>query len=366
MINNHIFEPNEDFDFSKLSLGQPAAIQGGSYFTKLLYDKHPFYIQTPKGFTRGGFIKNGKKIHVDLMFDSADKDFIKWLENLESQCQELIYEKGDAWFENKLEKVDIENAFTSPMKIYRSGQNYLVRASVRVNSVTNTPNVKIYNETETSLTIEDITNETNVVSIIEILGIKFTARNFQIDIELKQSMVTSNDDLFSNCLIRPKKNVEFQVKNENENKQDTPVVSEPTEQHETNIELLERLSNSILKEETSDNLDNSETDVMLQADEGNSDVEVEIVDVCDVNDSEEGLREIDFDELDLNVDSLESVSLKKPNQVYYEMYKNAREKAKEMKAQCITAFLEAKNIKNTYMLEDIDTDSDDDTDFDEY
>jgi hypothetical protein len=364
MINNHIFEPNEDFDFSKLSLGQPAAIQGGSYFTKLLYDKHPFYIQTPKGFTRGGFVKNGKKIHVDLMFDSTDKDFIKWLENLESQCQELIYEKGDAWFENKLEKVDIENAFTSPMKIYRSGQNYLVRTSVRVNSVTNTPNVKIYNETETILTIEDITNETNVVSIIEILGIKFTARNFQIDIELKQSMVTSNDDLFSNCLIRPKKNVEFQVKNED--KQDTTVVSESTEQEETNIELLERLSNSILKDETSNNLDNGDTDMTLSADEEKGGGEVEIIDVCDVNDSEEGMKEIDFDDFDVNVDSLESVSLKKPNQVYYEMYKNAREKAKEMKAQCITAFLEAKNIKNTYMLEDIDTDSDDDEDFDEY
>ena len=42
--------------------------------------------------------------------------------------------------------------------------------------------------------------------------------------------------------------------------------------------------------------------------------------------------------------NLESITLKKPNQVYYEIYKKAREKAKEAKKEAILAFLEAKNI----------------------
>jgi hypothetical protein len=346
MIQNNIFEPNEHFDFSKLSLGHPSTIQGGSYFTKILYNKQSLYIQTPKGYTRGGFVKNGKKIHVDLMFDNNDKDFITWLEKLESHCQQLIFEKGDSWFENKLEKIDIENAFTSPMKIYRSGQNYLVRASVRTNSVSNTPNVKIYNENETILTIEDVSNETNVVSIIEILGIKFTPRNFQIDIELKQSMVTNTDDLFTNCLIRPKKNVDFQT-----TETDMVDVEQPdtTEQDiNPDMNFLETLSNSII----------NETELEKHGDV----VELDIASL-DIDNETDDLKEFDFD---TSINDLEIVSLKKPNQVYYDLYKNARKKAKEMKAQCITAFLEAKNIKNTYMLDDDESDSDDDMEFEEY
>ena len=52
------------------------------------------------------------------------------------------------------------------------------------------------------------------------------------------------------------------------------------------------------------------------------------------------------------------LSLKKPNDVYYEIYKVAREKAKHMKKVAVEAYLEAKEIKTKYMLSDID-DSDD-------
>ena len=65
-------------------------------------------------------------------------------------------------------------------------------------------------------------------------------------------------------------------------------------------------------------------------------------------------------------DNLESITLKKPNQVYYEIYKKAREKAKEAKKEAILAFLEAKNIKKTYMLDEIDeSDEEEDLNFNE-
>ena len=71
------------------------------------------------------------------------------------------------------------------------------------------------------------------------------------------------------------------------------------------------------------------------------------------------LKEVDF----MDVSALESITLKKPNQVYYEIYKAAIKKAKMAKKEAIIAFLEAKNIKKTYMLENLD-ESDSDTDMD--
>ena len=55
------------------------------------------------------------------------------------------------------------------------------------------------------------------------------------------------------------------------------------------------------------------------------------------------------------------MQLKKPNEVYYEIYKCARERAKHMRKVAVEAFLEAKQIKSKYMLEDIDDSDDSDT-----
>ena len=41
--------------------------------------------------------------------------------------------------------------------------------------------------------------------------------------------------------------------------------------------------------------------------------------------------------------------------MYYQIYQKAREKAKEAKKNAIVAYLEMKNIKKTYMLDDIDS-----------
>jgi rRNA-processing protein FCF1 len=65
---------------------------------------------------------------------------------------------------------------------------------------------------------------------------------------------------------------------------------------------------------------------------------------------------------ELNLENnLETIQLKKPNQVYFELYKEARNKAKIAKKNALLAYLEAKNIKKTYMIENID-DSDSDID----
>jgi hypothetical protein len=64
--------------------------------------------------------------------------------------------------------------------------------------------------------------------------------------------------------------------------------------------------------------------------------------------------------------NLETIKLKKPNQVYFELYREARNKAKMAKKNAILAYLEAKNIKKTYMLENLnDSDSDIDAEIDE-
>lgn len=325
-VMENIIEPTIDFDFSKLYLAAPSSLTGGAYFTRIFLNNKPLYIQTPKCLTKQGFIKSGKKIHTDLMFDNNDTLLIQWLENLETKCQELIYEKGTQWFETTLEKSDIETTFTSPIKIFKSGKFYLLRVNVK-------PNIKIYNELDEVITLENINQDMHIISILEIQGIKFTSRNFQMEIEVKQSMVVSQDPFLDECFI--KKPI---LRNYANPKDDRSIVTANSNAFSSilmkeNKMILEPnvLKNELKKEHVSDSLNHLD----IKTDD---------------------LTEIQFEDLDNN---METISLKKPNEVYYKIYKAAREKAKQAKKEAILAYLEAKNIKKTYMLDDIqDSDSD--------
>ena len=367
----NIFHPNEQFDFSHISLAHPTGIQGGAYFTKIQMHNKPLYIETPKSLTRQGFVKNGKKVYCDLMFDNNDQQFIHWLENLENKCQELIHSKGDSWFESKLEMNDIESAFASPIRIYKSGKYYLVRVNVKVNYSTNIPSIKIYNESETPITIDDVTSENYMISILEVQGIKFTSRNFQIEIELKQAMVMSSEKIFESCLIKTSlksaKPQENQLENivlkvravENLEEPEPVLETKPVLETEPVLETQTVVPEEIQLQPFSEsqNIEALEKHDIVESVENRVEETFKNVNSLDLN-----LTEVN---LDSDLDDLETITLKKPNQVYYEIYKTARKKAKDAKRTAIMAFLEAKNIKKTYMLDDLDDSEDSDMDIED-
>jgi hypothetical protein len=377
----NIIEPTENFDFSRLTLAHPSGVQGGAYFTKIQYNNKPLYIQTTKSLTRQGFVKTGKKYYCDLMFDNNSSVLINWFENLEERCQKLIHEKGTSWFQNALEVSDIESAFNSIIRVYKSGKFYLVRTNVK-NNHNNEPYIKIFNENEVTLGLEDVTTETNIISILEIQGIKFTTRNFQIEIELKQVMILNNEPIFESCLIKNSLN----SLNSLNNKTETVVKTESNIKTETYKD--ETLSNNLEKTESfnnfehlddleiedkktnKDNLDNEITshlrdelthqnkidDLENNNDLESLDINFEELSTEDFNDPKE-LKEIELSNTLEN--TLETMSLKKPNEVYKILYEKAKTKAKLAKKELIIAYLEAKKIKNTYMIENIDnSDSD--------
>jgi hypothetical protein len=321
------------------------------------------------------------------MFDNNDTVFINWIENLEAKCQELIFSKGDNWFQTKLDKDDIESAFTSPFKIYKSGKFYLLRVNVK-------PNVKIFNDDTKIINLDDLAADKTLISIIEIQGIKFSSRNFQIEIELKQSMVVSPDPFLDACFIKKpnKKPISTEEEDLDEDIKDsdnlftTPLTkplkksSDPIIESFSNIEVdidkKTEMNTAINSKTTTDTvIKNTDiqlgdiTDLHLDSDSNIDNIFLEIEDLTAEpikTEDSNVLKEVDLSSSLEN--NLESITLKKPNQVYYEIYKKAREKAKEAKKEAILAFLEAKNIKKTYMLDDIDESEDDeeeDLNFDE-
>ena len=55
------------------------------------------------------------------------------------------------------------------------------------------------------------------------------------------------------------------------------------------------------------------------------------------------------------ISNLETITLKNPKDIYYKLYRETYERAKDAKNLAIKTFLEATHIKNTYMLDEIDS-----------
>ena len=92
----------------------------------------------------------------------------------------------------------------------------------------------------------------------------------------------------------------------------------------------------------------------------NSDSLLEEVEIGRVEAESDILEEVGV----LDVDEAEPIKLKKPDEVYKDIYKAAITKAKKLRQVALEAYLDAKKIKAKFMLEDI-YDSDEDGDEDE-
>lgn len=369
-----IFETNAAFPFDKMVLTPPTLMSGGNYFIKFLMNGSPLYIQPPKCRTKGGISKAGKKLYSDLMFTNENPDFIQWMEDLESTICKSIYENRAKWFESDMELHDIENYFTSPLKIYKSGKFYLVRTNIptRLGKISLT----IYDEEENVIDHESLKEETNLITILEVQGIKCSARSFQIEIEVKQMMTLNPTDLFEKCIIKtnlkPKSQSEYKIEEEDDEKDVsivenvtlTPVIESVALKQELHIEDMTLESNDlglndILNQDQHEEQQEEEEEIVNTHPEPKDDIILNV-------DSNNELIEDSLAEFQLELDSVpetETVQLKPRNDVYYEMYRTAKRKAKMAKNLALKSYLEAKNIKNTYMLDDIsDTDSDESDD----
>ena len=188
-------------------------------------------------------------------------------------------------------------------------------------------------------------------------------------------MVINDEPIFDNCLIKTNKVKELQIQPQTHiHLEDAlpPPVMTLSVLDQVHLEDLQpqQTTQVYLAEKPIVELDLDKT-LALEKDTvvGNALVANESVDLDfdNLDDIEEAPDLVEVDIFKIKpTDTLESLTLKKPNQVYFELYKDARTKAKAAKKATIIAYLEAKNIKKTYMLENMDdSDSDFDAEIDE-
>ena len=371
-MSNNIELPNDTFNFNRITLANPVILQQQSYFSKIMSDNNELMIQMPKCTSKQGFVNSSKRYYCDLMFSSENRELLSWFENLEERIQKLIYEQRKSWFHEDVEPDDIENIFTSSLRSFKSGKFFLCRTMLNSPRMLQTSKLSIFDENENPLEMNNVDENTEFVSILHIHGIKFSSRNFQIYVEMKQMMVLNNNSTFSKCLIQSGSGIQREnVTNETDK---IVNINEPLE--EEMIEPLEEENKVELNIDTH-NIDNEtigETEVKefsieniedLNIDNNLAEVDITLGDNKILEEKEDSLNEIDINEhleinqelpselqeIDLHVDNLETITLKNKQDLYLQEYKEAKEKAKKARITALKALLKAKNIKDKYLID---------------
>lgn len=408
---------NADFTFSNLTLANPQGLQGGAYFSKLRVGGEPVLIQTPKCYTKNGIHKTEKKIYCDLMFGEDDNNFVEWIQSLETTVKNLIYEKRSLWFHNDMDLDSIDYHWQNLLRTYK-GNKSLLRCFINKSKGLNRGStVQIYNEEEEELKLEDVNKNTKMISILEVSGLKFTSQSFQIEFVVKQMMLIKEKQLFSKCLIKfkpptiDKTNTVVQqqdsdaesdisIEDSEDVKKDTvsdasSVTLEVEESNETEHVVeettdtpLEAVGVKDIPVKKTENIDatdkekdkETETDAMVTINIVPTDLNQNNTSRLEYNleKGEEKLEPaiVQEESLDKNgimneieilppSENTDIVKLKNPNEVYMEIYREARRKAKDAKKHAIQSYLEAKRIKSLYLLDEIES-SDDEMEFEAY
>lgn len=381
----NIIDPTDTFNYELINLDNPTPVQGGCFFTKLNCGekKLPLYLQLPKCRSKQGICKttSSKKFFIDLIFNSYENNLITWFENFENRCRELIFEKKDNWFQSEMDLDDIESHFNSCMKTYKSGKYIVIRCYIPNNKTIRKNYCLIYDENENILNVDDVNENLEIIPLIAIEGIKFSSKSFQIEINVPQIMVLKMPEEIKTGFLINKKSKNTDIGETSDNREEIEEVKQDLSIDNKNtleevIDLEKKIDNQDLEiindlKVTDNTKEIKNLDKVENKDESNkldnSSIledreELEIVDTNIVNIDNNGiedknsLKELDIsleNDITLENDDENPITLKKPNDVYLEIYKNARERAKKMRQAALEAYLEAKNIKNKYLLDDI-------------
>lgn len=378
MINNIVDIDNiNDFDFNKIKLGKPIVLQGQTFFSKLLNEQNELIVQTPKGLLKNGFVTSGKKTYCDFMISKINQESLEWFEKLEEHIQNSIYEKRNDWFHGEvLEKDDIEDMYNSCLKSYKSGKFFTIRLYTESprNVVRKTQSLNIFDDNGNALEYKDITENSELICLFHIHGIKFSTKNFQLYIEAKQLLVMNEDNnIFNKPIINKyrnneKKTEEIEDKSEKEN-----VEENKTEMQNNNQEEDRNKNTEENLKEHEENINESNENIIIMKDnktEKESNNEMINKEERKIEENEKLSEEVNIatnekekiDELveyvptineDIEVVELEKLKMEN-KQRHYEEYIAARNKAKEARKETLKLIAEARKIKNIYMLEDLD------------
>jgi hypothetical protein len=402
------FKTDKYYPFDNISLANPRGVHGGIFFSKILFSNQKLAFQTPKCKSKNGIHAAGKRVYCDLLFTGEDDEFIVWVQALEERIKDLIYENKSAWFHTEPDREEINYNWNESIRSFKR-TNFLLRTTIDKDKMENANEFSIWDEDENQLSLSDIDDKSELINVIEIVGVKFTSQSFNLIIKLRQVMLIKPKNYFNKCLIKINTVKEEKIRGLEDdgskivNVVDMSNTEDAAEELKTNMSNTEDVVEDVVEDVAEEliitgmgehNMENEEISSSTgsidkpEGDKNPNHLEDEVIksnlDKIETekrdnyarkiqtlfrnflkrrgrkevsnnilsNDLEQSLTEIDIGTLDVDKDDI--LQLKNPREVYINIYKAALAKAKDAKKHALETWLEANRIKDLFLLDEIE------------
>ena len=395
---------NTTVDFEQITLGIPNQLQKNVFFSRIFLDDNPIYIQTNECFTSSGIKETNTKSFCDLIYRN-NETIVNFFTNLEKKVKECVLDNKEDWFEDNFTSDDLDDSFVSTIAYHKQGVK--LRTYIHKNTITERYNLNCYNYNHELISNEKICVGTNLIPIIEIIGIRFTDKSFHIEIKLVQTLITNVEGLNTSDKSMFLGAITNETIIKQKNRKDVSLDSDSSDNGDIENSMVDdmindrlHLDNTPVDSDEITNIENQEEVTVMASKEkeiscetaietnkieitDSKDITMEEVIPCEtlqkdeIKESLENLREEkdekeEKEEIKEKIESLENlkdcieeidindtlsedvpIRLKTHADIYKEIWKMYREDAFKVRQQNIKFMLNSKNIHTNYLMSEI-------------
>ena len=185
----------EDVDLKKINYSKPEKI-GQSYFAPFSYGEtlSPLYIQTPKinCLTNLCEMKDRKAPYIEVEIPHGKLDLYDLFLSLDDQNIKTTVQKSEEWFNKELPLEAIDDMYKRTTKPFKKNTNPSLR--FRLPCVKNEIKCGIYNQKKVFIDINDVKEDSEIILILHIRGLKILKTYYYCDCYVSQIKVFQDNE----------------------------------------------------------------------------------------------------------------------------------------------------------------------------
>ncbi len=193
-----------EIDNKKIMYHKPEK-QGNYYYAPITYNNSPFYIQTSKLNCKNSIenclSKSGNHLDVETM--NHDFSFYDFLLNLDDKNIKETFKNNKNWFEKDIPLDIIDDMYKRLSKPIKKDAK--PKFSFKIPVLKDKPQCSIFDSNKICIDYQKIKEDTDVILILHIRGLKFLKSNYYCDCYISQikAFVSKENkfSIFNECLI---------------------------------------------------------------------------------------------------------------------------------------------------------------------
>lgn len=239
----------DDINYSK-----PEKI-GTSYFGSFSFGEtlQPLYIQTPKVKCNVNIsdLKDKKNPYLEIEIPKNNFDLYDLFLSIDDQNIKNTLHKSGQWFQKEIPLEAIDDMYKRITKPFKKGENPTMKFRLPV--IKNEIQTTVYNQQRVFVNIEDIKEDSEIILILHLRGLKFLKQHFYCDCYISQiklfqdtldskysimkdySLIDEDDGIDTNDIF------DEEIINAFENKKDEYLEKEKIEREKLEKEKIERI-----------------------------------------------------------------------------------------------------------------------------